>query len=106
MTGGDVVVAYMDEYVGHADDYNLTARSVCHTVLGQRGGACHDELLGGDNAMWVMGNVYVNFCKSGINSAQLHAATKKDGVTQITYRSDHCIKGVSFYDHQFQEDVQ
>ena len=49
MTGGDVVVAYMDEYLGHADDYNLTARSVCHTVLGQRGGACHDELLGGDD---------------------------------------------------------
>jgi len=68
MTGGDVVVAYMDEYLGHADDYNLTARSVCHTVLGQRGGACHDELLG------------------GINSAQLHSASKKDGVTQITYR--------------------
>ena len=43
-------------------------RSVCHQVLGQRGGACHDELLG------------------GINSAQLHSATKKDGVTQITYR--------------------
>lgn len=47
MTGGDVVVTYMDEYLGHADDYNLTARSVCHTVLGRRGGACHDELLGG-----------------------------------------------------------
>lgn len=68
MTGGDVVVTYMDEYLGHADDYNLTARSVCHTVLGRRGGACHDELLG------------------GINSAQLHSASKKDGVTQITYR--------------------
>ena len=52
MTGGDVVVAYMDEYLGHADDYNLTARSVCHTVLGQRGGACHDELLGGEERVF------------------------------------------------------
>ena len=26
MTGGDVVVAYIDEYLGHADDYNLTAK--------------------------------------------------------------------------------
>jgi len=69
MTGGDVVVAYMDEYLGHADDYNLTAKSVCHKVLGLRGGACNDELLG------------------GINSAQLHEATKKDGVTEITYRT-------------------
>ena len=68
MTGGDVTVAWMDEYLGHAEDYNLTAKSVCHAVLGQRGGACNDELLG------------------GINSAQLHSATKKDGVTQITYR--------------------
>ena len=25
-------------------------------------------------------------CDSGINSAQLHSATRKDGVTQITYR--------------------
>ena len=53
MTGGDVVVAYMDEYLGHADDYNLTARSVCHAVLGQRGGACHDELHGGENLVRV-----------------------------------------------------
>ena len=68
MTGGDVTVAYMDEYLGHAEDYNLTAKSVCHKVLGQRGGACNDELLG------------------GVNSAQLHSATKKDGVTQITFR--------------------
>ena len=50
MTGGDVVVAYMDEFLGHADDYNLTARSVCHAVLGQRGGACNDDLLGGEDS--------------------------------------------------------
>ena len=68
MTGGDVVVAYIDEYLGHADDYNLTARSVCHSVLGLKGGACNDEQLG------------------GINSAQLSTATRENGVTQITYR--------------------
>jgi hypothetical protein len=26
MVGGDVVVVYMDEYLGHVEDYNLTAR--------------------------------------------------------------------------------
>ncbi len=26
MVGGDVAVAYMDEYLGHVEDYNLTAR--------------------------------------------------------------------------------
>ena len=26
MKGGDVAVAYMDEYLGHVEDYNLTAR--------------------------------------------------------------------------------
>jgi hypothetical protein len=28
MVGGDVGVAYMDEYLGHVEDYNLTARYV------------------------------------------------------------------------------
>jgi hypothetical protein len=28
MVGGDVAVAYMDEYLGHVEDYNLTARYV------------------------------------------------------------------------------
>jgi len=68
MKGGDVAVAYMDEYLGHVEDYNLTARAVCHSVLGQRGGACNDELLG------------------GISSNQMHSATRKNGVTAITYR--------------------
>ena len=26
MKGGDVAVAYMDEYLGHVEDYNLTVR--------------------------------------------------------------------------------
>merc|ERR1711892_718650 len=68
MKGGDVAVAYMDEYLGHVEDYNLTARAVCHSVLGQMGGACNDELLG------------------GISSNQMHSATRKNGVTAITYR--------------------
>ena len=36
MPGGDVAVAWMDEYLGHVEDYRLTARSVCHSVLGQQ----------------------------------------------------------------------
>jgi len=68
MKGGDVAVAYMDEYLGHVEDYNLTARAVCHEVLGQLAGACNDELL------------------QGVSSNQMHSATKKNGVTAITYR--------------------
>jgi len=69
MKGGDVVVAYMDEYLGHVEDYNLTARSVCHMVQGQQGGACNDLLLGGSN------------------NYQLHTAKRENGVTVITYRT-------------------
>jgi len=69
MKGGDVAVAYMDEYLGHVEDYNLTARSVCHMVQGQQGGACSDLLLGGSN------------------NNQLHTATRENGVTVITYRT-------------------
>jgi len=69
MPGGDVAVAYMDEYSGHVDDYQLTARSVCHAVLGQMGGACKDQLLG------------------GTSRHQLHTSVRENGVTAITYRT-------------------
>jgi len=69
MPGGDVAVAYMDEYLGHVEDYNLTARSVCHSVLGQMGGACKDLLLG------------------GTSRHQLYLANRENGVTSISYRT-------------------
>merc|ERR1719347_1330676 len=69
MPGGDVAVAFMDEDLGHVEDYNLTARSVCHSVLGQMGGACRDQLLG------------------GTSRHQLHLANRENGVTSITYRT-------------------
>ena len=69
MQGGDVAVAYMDEYLGHVEDYNLTAKSVCHLVNGQKGGACNDLLLGGSN------------------NNQLHTATRENGITALTYRT-------------------
>jgi len=69
MKGGDVAVAYMDEYLGHVEDYKLTAKSVCHSVLGEMGGACNDLLLG------------------GTSRHQLHSATRANGVTAITYRT-------------------
>jgi len=75
MTGGDVAVAYMDQYLGHVDDYNLTAKSVCHTVLGQEGGACRDSRLGGQD------------------SNQLMSAEQINGVTAITYRKTFSTLG-------------
>ncbi len=29
MVGGDVAVLYMDEFLGHVEDFNLTAKWVC-----------------------------------------------------------------------------
>lgn len=75
MEGGDVALAYMDQYLGNVDDYNLTSRSVCHHVLGQRGGACRDQDLG------------------GINSNQIHKTSRVDGVTAITYRKTFSTLG-------------
>jgi len=69
MVGGDVALVWMDEFNGHVEDYNLTARAVCHSVLGQEGGACNDKKMG------------------GINSHQLHLFSKENGVTALTYRT-------------------
>jgi len=69
MIGGDVAVLYMDEFLGHVEDFNLTAKSVCHPVLGQERGACNDERMG------------------GINSHQLRSATRENGITALTYRT-------------------
>eukprot|EP00088_Acartia_fossae_P021873 TRINITY_DN23239_c0_g1_i1.p1 TRINITY_DN23239_c0_g1~~TRINITY_DN23239_c0_g1_i1.p1 ORF type:complete len:682 (+),score=132.87 TRINITY_DN23239_c0_g1_i1:69-2114(+) len=69
MQGGDVALVYMDEFLGHVEDYNLTARSVCHKVLGVDGGACSDEVM------------------QGINSHQLASASRENGVTAVTYRT-------------------
>ena len=64
----DVAVAFMNEYLGHVEDYDLIAMAVCHPVPGQVGGACNDELLGGDS------------------SNQLHLATRRNWVTALAYR--------------------
>jgi len=69
MVGGDVALVYYDEHLGHVEDFNLTARAVCHSVLGQEGGACNDEMMG------------------GLNSHQLASATKENGITSLTYRT-------------------
>jgi len=69
MVGADVSLVYWDEFLGHVEDFNLTAKSVCHPVLGQEGGACNDEMMGGTNS---------NQYKSGF---------KKDGVTAVSYRT-------------------
>jgi len=75
MVGGDVAVLYMDEFLGHVEDFNLTAKAVCHTVLGQEGGACNDEMMG------------------GINSHQLRSATRDNGITALTYRTTYSNLG-------------
>jgi len=71
MVGGDVALVWMDEFLGHVDDYNLTDRSVCHSgsLLGLSGGACTDLMAG------------------GINNHQLHSFNRENGITQLTYRT-------------------
>jgi hypothetical protein len=69
MIGGDVAVVYMDEFLGHVEDFNLNAKSVCHTVLAEEKGACNDAVVG------------------GINSHQLRSATRENGITALTYRT-------------------
>ncbi|XP_017782124.1 PREDICTED: protein Skeletor, isoforms B/C [Nicrophorus vespilloides] len=68
MLGSDVAVAYIDGYLGYADDYNVTALSPCIKVLGQHKGVCKDEVVGGQN------------------NNQLHTAIRENGINIITYR--------------------
>ncbi|XP_049807880.1 protein Skeletor, isoforms B/C [Schistocerca nitens] len=68
MINSDVAVTYVETYLGHADDYNITAQSPCTKVLGQYKGVCKDGLLG------------------GIDDNQLHTAVRENGINIITYR--------------------
>jgi len=69
MIGGDVALGYIDEFQGHVEDFNLTAKAVCHSVLGQEGGACNDERMG------------------GLSSNQIVSTSQENGITSLTYRT-------------------
>ncbi|KAK7791145.1 hypothetical protein R5R35_008577 [Gryllus longicercus] len=76
MIGADATIAYISGSLGHAHDYNITAKAPCAKVLGQYKGVCRDSLLGGDD------------------NNQLHTASRENGINIITYRrtlisSDH-----------------
>ncbi|KAL7302503.1 hypothetical protein TKK_0005146 [Trichogramma kaykai] len=68
MEGADLTVAYMDDTLGYAVDYNVTAKAPCTKVLGQYKGVCKDELVGGQQ------------------SNQLSEASRRNGITSVSYR--------------------
>ncbi|CAB0035781.1 unnamed protein product [Trichogramma brassicae] len=68
MEGADLTVAYMDDTLGYAVDYNVTAKTPCTKVLGQYKGVCKDELVGGQQ------------------SNQLSEASRQNGITLVSYR--------------------
>lgn len=45
MIGSDVAIVYINGYLGHASDYNLTAKFPCTNVLGNYYGVCPGEHL-------------------------------------------------------------
>lgn len=47
MIGGDVVVTYMDGYLGNLIDYNISSYMPCTELLGQHKGVCADDKVGG-----------------------------------------------------------
>lgn len=47
MVGGDVVVAYMDGYLGYLIDYNISSYMPCTELLGNHKGVCNDDKVGG-----------------------------------------------------------
>lgn len=47
MIGGDVVVTYMDGYLGNLIDYNMSSYMPCTVLLDQHKGVCQDDKVGG-----------------------------------------------------------
>ncbi len=70
MVGSDAAVMFINGYIGHADDYNLTAHSPCTQVLGVKRGVCLDVQVG------------------GTDNNQIQEHKREDGVTTVTYRRD------------------
>jgi hypothetical protein len=68
MIPSDVAVAYIDGYLGHIDDYKLTARVPCSGVVQGRLGVCKDELVG------------------GTDDNQIQSHKRENGVNVLTFR--------------------
>ena len=70
MVGSDVSVAYVDGFQAIVEDYNITAKSLCTSVLNQNRGVCPDIHVG------------------GTQNNQVQTFEKDGGVFTITYRRD------------------
>jgi len=70
MIGSDVSVAYMDGFRAIVEDYNITAKSLCTSVLNQNKGVCPD--------------IHV----AGSQNNQIQTFDREGGVFTVTYRRD------------------
>ncbi|XP_076046264.1 cytochrome and DOMON domain-containing protein knickkopf [Oratosquilla oratoria] len=68
MEGADVVVAYMEGFLGYIVDYNISSYMPCTELLGTHKGVCSDDLFGG----------YQDY--------QMHKATRDNGINSFTFR--------------------
>lgn len=70
MVGSDVSVAYMDGFQAVVEDYNITAKSLCTSVLNQNKGVCPD--------------IHVE----GSQNNQVQSFERDNGVFTVTIRRD------------------
>ncbi|KAK2712802.1 protein Skeletor, isoforms B/C-like [Artemia franciscana] len=63
MVGSDAFILYTDGVQGHAEDYNITAKSMCVDVLGAKRGVCKDAEVGGQESL----QFYTMSAVNGIN---------------------------------------
>ncbi|KAA0183963.1 hypothetical protein HAZT_HAZT009845 [Hyalella azteca] len=68
MVGGDAVLLHRDDFLGYANDINITSYFPCTELLNQKKGVCLDDEVG------------------GIQDYQLMTSSRDDGVSVFTYR--------------------
>ncbi|KAK7024411.1 hypothetical protein SK128_026890 [Halocaridina rubra] len=68
MMDGDVVIAYMDGYLGYLVDYNISSYMPCTELLGQHKGVCEDDKVGGHQ------------------DYQIHSSKRENGLNLFTFR--------------------
>ncbi|XP_069188345.1 protein Skeletor, isoforms B/C isoform X2 [Procambarus clarkii] len=68
MIGGDVVVSFMEGYLGNLIDYNMSSYTPCTKLLGQHKGVCQDDKVG------------------GTQDYQIFSSKREDGINIFTFR--------------------